>query len=88
MVHNNHNSKMMWMMMICCLAPVFLIFLFGSGAKTLGAPVWIVVGLVAVFVIAHFVSMKKSHQHTDDEPAKRDDTAKQPDSHSNHSNRH
>lgn len=66
MNHNDHGSKMMWLMMICCLAPILLIFLFGSGARDLGAPAWIVIGIVAVFAIAHFLTMKKSHQQSDD----------------------
>ena len=66
MDHDNHDSKMMWLMMICCLAPILFIFLFGSGAKALGAPSWIVIGVVVVFAIVHFLTMKKSHRHTDD----------------------
>lgn len=88
MNHNNHDSKMMWLMMICCLAPILLIFLFGSGARALGAPAWVVLGFVAVFVIVHFLTMKKSHQHSDDTPAKQDGTDKQSDSHSDHGNCH
>lgn len=71
-------------MMICCLGPILLIFLFGSGAKALGAPAWIVIGAVGVFVIVHFLTMKKSHEDSNDKPAKQDGTEKQPDSRSDH----
>ena len=61
---------MMWAMMICCLAPILFILVFGAGAKALGAPAWIVIGGVVVFAIAHFLGMKKSHhENVNGEPS-------------------
>jgi high-affinity Fe2+/Pb2+ permease len=68
---HNHDGKdgswMMWVMMICCAVPLLFIVLFGLGGKALGAPTWIVIGGIAVMVIAHFFMMGKSHKHSDDE---------------------
>ncbi|TSA46314.1 hypothetical protein D4R52_00805 [bacterium] len=76
---------MMWAMMICCAAPILFILLFGAGARALGAPAWIVIGLVVVFAIIHFVMMKMSHKHSSDHaPAAQNDSDKKDDSHSNH----
>lgn len=58
---------MMWAMMICCAVPFLLIVLFGLGGKTLGAPTWIVIGGVAVMMIAHFFMMGRSHKHSDED---------------------
>jgi len=69
---HNHDKKdgnwMMWAMMICCAVPLLLIVLFGLGGRVLGAPTWIVIGGIAVMVIAHFFIMGKSHKHSDEEP--------------------
>lgn len=68
---HNHDGKdgswMMWVMMICCAVPLLLIVLFGLGGKAFGAPTWVVIGGVAVMVIAHFFMMGRSHKHSDDE---------------------
>lgn len=68
---HNHDGKdgswMMWVMMICCAVPLLLIVLFGLGGKSLGAPTWVVIGGVAVMVIAHFFMMGRSHKHSDEE---------------------
>ncbi len=58
---------MMWVMMICCAVPLLLIVLFGLGGKALGAPTWIILGVIAVMVIFHFVSMGRSHKNSDEE---------------------
>lgn len=55
----------MWAMMICCAVPLLLIVLFGLGGKALGAPTWIVLGGIAVMVIARFFMMGRSHKHSD-----------------------
>ena len=68
---HNHDGKdgswMMWVMMICCAVPLVLIVLFGLGGKAFGAPTWVVVGGIAVMVIAHFFMMGRSHKHSDEE---------------------
>ena len=61
-----HGFKMMWMMLICCALPLVLIFLTGAGGKALGAPAWIMVGVVAAMVVAHFFMMGKSRKHSDE----------------------
>lgn len=71
---HDHNKDgggngMMWMMVICCAVPLVLIVLFGLGGKALGAPIWIILGAVAVMAIFHFISMGKSHKHSDEEQA-------------------
>ena len=73
---HNHNDKdgnwMMWVMMICCVAPLLLLVLFGFGGKALGAPTWIILGGVALMVIAHFLMMGRSHKHSDEEQSATD----------------
>jgi fatty acid desaturase len=68
---HNHDEKndnwMMWVMMLCCAVPLLLIVFFGLGGKALGAPTWVVLGGIAVMVIAHFFMMGKSHNHSDEE---------------------
>lgn len=65
--HDKGDSWMMWVMMICCAVPLLLIILFGLGGKAFGAPTWIVIGGIAVMVIAHFFMMGRSHKHSDEE---------------------
>jgi fatty acid desaturase len=66
---HNHDGKsdnwMMWVMLICCAVPLLIIVLFGFGGKALGFPTWIVLGGVAVMVIAHFFMMGRLHKHSD-----------------------
>lgn len=86
---HNHDGKdgnwTMWAMMICCAVPLLLIVLFGLGGKALGAPTWIVLGGVAVMVIAHFFMMGRSHKHPDEEQsAANDDKNKDSKDHSGH----
>ena len=68
---HNHNGKddswMMWVMMICCAIPLLAIVLFGFGGKAFGAPTWVVLGGIAVMVIAHFFLMGRSHKNSDEE---------------------
>lgn len=68
---HNHDGKdgswMMWVMMICCAVPLLLIVLFGLGGKAFGAPTWVVIGGIAVMVVAHFFMMGRSHKHSDEE---------------------
>ena len=70
-MHNHNNDdkgmkSMMWMMLICCAAPLILIVFLGAGGKALGAPTWVVLGGIAVMVIAHFFMMGRSHKHSDE----------------------
>ena len=70
-MHNHDNNgkgmkSMMWMMVICCAVPLLLIVFLGAGGKALGAPTWVVLGGIAVMVVAHFFMMGKSHkQHNE-----------------------
>lgn len=67
-MHNHDGNNNNWMMMmICCAVPLLLIVLFGLGGKALGSPTWIVIGGIAVMVIAHFFMMGRSHKHSDEE---------------------
>ncbi|MFA7192302.1 MAG: hypothetical protein WC089_03335 [Candidatus Paceibacterota bacterium] len=67
---HNHNNKennwMMWAMMICCMAPILFIVFLGTGAKSLGFSFWIAIGGLAVFIIVHFIMMKKSTNSKED----------------------
>lgn len=70
--HNNNNKNderkgMLWMMMLCCVLPILFIVVFGAGSKAFGAPTWIVIGGIAVMIIAHFFMMGRSHKHSDEE---------------------
>ncbi len=86
----NHDGKddswMMWVMMICCAVPLLLIILFSLGGKAFGAPTWIVIGGIAVMVVAHFFMMGRSHKHSDEEQPGADGEAKDKDNkdHSGH----
>lgn len=78
-MHNHDGKKDNWMMwmMICCAVPLLLIVLFGLGGKAFGTPTWIILGGIAVMVIAHFFMMRKSHKHSDEEkPADGEDKSK------------
>lgn len=62
---NNHNNSndgghkgMMWMMIICCLAPFVLLFLLGSKVS-LGENLWPI--LIGVFLVAHLWMMFRGH---------------------------
>ena len=77
------SNSMMWMMVICCAIPLLLILVLGSGGKALGTPTWIVLGGVAVMVVAHFFMMGRSHKHSDEEPSTTDGQDKNKD-HSGH----
>ncbi len=87
---HNHDGKdgswMMWVMMICCAVPLLLIVLFGLGGKAFGAPTWVVVGGIALMMLAHFFMMGRSHKHSDDEQSGTDGDVKNKDSkdHSGH----
>lgn len=71
-MHNHDNKQgggngMMWMMVLCCAIPLFLILVVGAGGKALGAPTWFVLGGIAGMVITHFFMMGKSHKHSDED---------------------
>jgi cell division protein FtsW (lipid II flippase) len=65
---HNHNDKsmkwMMWMMAICCGLPILFILLFGVGSVALGASKWVVLGVMALMLLAHLFMMRK-HKHDD-----------------------
>lgn len=67
------GSWTMWVMMIGCVALLLLLVLFGLGGKALGAPTWIVLGGVALMVVAHFFMMGQSHKHSDEEQSTTDE---------------
>lgn len=69
--HNEEgNSWMMWIMMICCMAPVLLLFTSGGAFATLN---WPVLGAVAVLLALHWYVMKKMHGHSSKGEAGKDD---------------
>ena len=79
---------MMWMMAICCGLPLLLFLFVGTGGIAVGASKWLVIGIIAVMVIAHVFIMRKGHKH-DDSVQKVDgektDAGKSEDGHSGHS---
>lgn len=89
---HNHDGKqnnwMMWVMMICCLAPILFIVLFGTGAASLGAPSWAVIGFVLVLLVGHLAIMKKSGEHSGCCSGDEDCGGKKSDSKSDHKNCH
>ena len=66
-MHNHNddkqNSWMVWAMIICCAIPLVLILVFSAGGKALGSPPWIVLGGVAMMMIAHFFMHCKHGSH-------------------------
>lgn len=66
-MHNHDNKKehswMTWAMMLCCLGPLLLVLLFGTGATARGVSPWIFVGALAVLAVIHFGMMKKFGTH-------------------------
>ncbi len=61
----NENKNMKWMMFVmilCCGLPLFLIVLFGVGGRTLGFSSWFTLIAIAVLVGMHFLIMKKMHK--------------------------
>lgn len=62
--HNDNSfSMMMWMMAICCLGPLIIIFFAGRASGRLSA--WLIIGALAVFVGAHLL-MHRGHGHQDE----------------------
>lgn len=56
--HNDDNSfSMMWMMAICCLAPVILAFIAGRSGR--GLSVWWIIGIVAVCLGVHLLMHRR-----------------------------
>ncbi len=65
--HDNHDNRMksmMWMMVICCAVLLLLIFVLGAGGKSLGFPIWVILGGILVMAGAHFFTMGRSHKHS------------------------
>ena len=63
--HNNDNKDgehkgMMWMMLVCCLVPVLILFGGTTFFKSIGYG-WVGLVLVAGFVIFHIRHMFGSH---------------------------
>lgn len=56
--NNDHDSWMMWVMMICCVAPLAVLFLAGEGFNwRANLPILIA---VAAMLIAHYWLMGRS----------------------------
>ncbi len=63
----------MWMMLVCCLAPV-AILLFAGGQLSGGGYLWPI--LIGVFVVGHIWMMFRGHGgHTDDDTEESSTTA-------------
>lgn len=56
---------MMWVMALCFAIPLVLILIFSAGGKALGTTTWVVLGAMAVMMVAHFFMMGKSNKHSD-----------------------
>ena len=65
--NQNHDSWMMWAMMICCIAPLAVLFLSGQGFNWRAN--WQIIIAVAVMLIAHFWLMGKTC-HKKEQPKK------------------
>lgn len=80
---------MMWMMMICCLAPVVFILVASKG-RGLGGFGWLVLVGVAVMMASHFWMMRghrKDGQGLDSQADQNKETAptdQNPDDHGQH----
>lgn len=59
MDHNQHDSKMMWGMMLACAVPILLTSLGSAGRKN--PIVWAVLGL-GLMVLLHWVVMRRLHR--------------------------
>lgn len=89
MDHENKGMKsMMWMMAICCGVPLVLFLFIGAGGIATGASKWLVLGIVALMVVAHIFMMRRGHKHSDqtqDGNTITTDDKKDKDGHSGHS---
>ena len=65
---HNHNGKndswMMWIMMVCCLAPI-LVLLFLGNLKLGGGINWFVIIAIGIFVVSHFWFMRRKKSDID-----------------------
>jgi len=72
--HTNDGKEtksMMWMMAVCCLAPLVLIFALGFGSKTLGFSPWIIaVAAIAVVAVCFFAAKKPRENSKNESEAK------------------
>ena len=90
MDHNNDKGmkSMMWIMLICCGAPLLAFLFIGAGGIAVGASKWLIIGIIALMIIAHIFIMRRGHKHNDGvqqvEGEKKDD-GKGKDGHSGHS---
>ena len=75
---------MAWMMMLCCLAPILLLLVFGTGFAKSGISTWVIVGLIAVMVIHLFMMVRRARSHSDQAPHTHEEDGNH-DSHSGHS---
>lgn len=79
MDHQQHDSKMMWLMMLACAAPIIFVSFAGSG--TTSRIIWMVLGLGLMFLL-HWVVMRWMHRGQQDKhapPPTPDKTSDQPD---------
>ena len=70
---NGEHKGMMWMMLVCCLVPVLLLFGGVSFFKSVGLG-WIGVVFIGGFLVFHFGQMfKKRSEHKPISQEKKDD---------------
>ncbi len=62
--NNNHDSSMMWMMAICCLAPLVFILILGKGLAIQGWLGWTIAIVALAMIIYHFWQMRGHGGHT------------------------
>lgn len=64
MSHDNHDTRMMWFMIIACAVPVVFIMLASGGLTSRN---WLLVmGGIAIFIIAHALLVRRrpgEHHH-------------------------
>ena len=75
--NNDMGGKMMWIMMLCCIAPILFIFLSGAIASRGN---WITIVITGIFVIGYLVIMNKMHSSHGHKSVK----GKSDDSHNSH----
>ncbi|MFA5991754.1 MAG: hypothetical protein WC794_05935 [Candidatus Doudnabacteria bacterium] len=61
--NNDHSSSMMWMMAICCLAPLVFILILGKGLAIQGWLGWTIAIVALAMIIYHFWQMRVQGGH-------------------------
>ena len=62
-MHNNHDSKMMWVMMLMCALPLVILIFASSFSFNSN---WFVIGIIVLMIVGHFWFMRRGHKHNDE----------------------